>query len=110
MDYADSLANRQTPLGDSKLVAASTAEYNGYGVVPVPLFPENLGGSTNTTNLLFVDPKNIIVGMQRDVRIETDRDISTGEIKIVCTVRFDVKYKHEPALVKVTNILATPSA
>lgn len=107
IDYVDSLSNRQTPLGDSKVIDAAVGEYMSYGVVPIPMFPENLGVGTNMTSMLFLDPKNIHVGIQRDVRIETDRDISAREFIIVATVRFDVKFQHEPALVKVTNILAT---
>jgi hypothetical protein len=41
------------------------------------------------------------------VRIETTRDISARELIMVVTVRFGVKYQHEPALVKATNILAS---
>lgn len=110
IDYADSLANRQTQLGDDNIKNWSVGEYAGFNVIPIPMFPENLGGGTNTTNVLLVDPKNIVVGMQRDVRIETDRDISAREFIIVATVRFGVVYKHEPALVKATNVLATAGA
>lgn len=110
IDYTDSLANRGTPLGDKKLVEAAAAEYMGYPVIPVPLFPENLGGSTNQTSMLLLDPKNIHIGIQRDIRVETGRDISAREFIIVATVRFDVKYQHEPALVKITGILASAGA
>lgn len=110
IDYADSIANRQTPLGDKVLQAWTVGEYAGFNVIPVPMFPESLGGGTNMTNVLLVDPKNIVVGMQRDVRIETARDISAREFIIVATVRFGVTYKHEPALVKATNVLATAGA
>lgn len=105
VDYVDSLANRQTPKGDDMLLKAASAEYMGYPVIAVPLFPENLG-SGNKTNVLFTDLKNINVGFHREVRIETDRDISARQLIIVITVRFDVKYAHEPAVVKVTEILA----
>jgi HK97 family phage major capsid protein len=110
IDYIDSLANRQTPLGDSKVVDAAVGEYMGYPVVPIPMMPENLGGGTNTTDMLFCDPKNINVGIQREVRIETARDISARQFIIVATVRFDTKWQHEPATVKTTNILATAGA
>jgi HK97 family phage major capsid protein len=107
IDYVDSLANRQTALGDAKIVSESAGEYMGYRVSHIPLMPENLGGGTNMTSLLFMDPKNAHVGMQRDVRIETARDIQARELIIVVTVKFGVVYQYEPALVKVTNILAT---
>lgn len=107
IDYVDSLSNRQTPVGDDALTKAGVAEYQGYPVVPIPLFPENIGSGNTKTNVLLLDPKNINVGFHREVRIETDRDISARQFIIVATVRLDVNYSHEPAVVKATEILAT---
>lgn len=107
IDYASSIANRQTPLGDANLTKMAAGEYMGMPIVAIPLFPENLGGGLNMTDVIMVDPKNINVGIQREIRIETDKDISAREYIIVATVRFDVKLAHEPASVKVTNVLAT---
>lgn len=108
IDYVDSIASRATPKGDDALVKAAAAEYTGYPVIPIPLFPENLGGGTNQTNVILTDLKNINVGFHREVRIETDRDIMARQLIIVITVRFDVKYSHEPAVVKGTAVLASP--
>lgn len=110
IDYIDSLANRATSMGDERLTGNAPAEYAGYPVIPIPMMPENLLGGTNTTDMLFCDPKNIHVGIQRDMRVETARDISAREFIIVATVRFDVKWQHEPAVVKVTNVLASAGA
>lgn len=109
IDYRDTLADRATPFGDTALGAQATQEaqvgYTGIPVVGVPLFPENLGGGSNTTNVLFTDPKNIYVGIHREIRMETDKDISAGEVIIVVTLRFDVKYAEETAVAKATNVL-----
>lgn len=110
IDYADSLASRATALGDDFLVRAADAEYTGIPVISIPKFPENLGGGTNETNVLLSEIKNMVVGVQRDVRIETDRDISAREWIIVATVRFDSKFTHEPAVVKATEVLASAGA
>jgi hypothetical protein len=69
----------------------------------VPLFPENLGTGSNCTNILLTDPKNINIGVWRNIRIETDKDISEGVLIIVATLRFDVKYAEETAVVKAIN-------
>jgi hypothetical protein len=112
IDYGDSRSNRQTPLGDSSLDVQplSQLEYNGFPIKPVPLWPENLGGTTDRTTAILLDPKNFYVGMQRGVRIETDRDISAREFKIVMTIRFGFKLAHEPACVQITNLLASAGA
>lgn len=112
LDYVDSLTNRIGPMADARLTnisALAAAEYAGYNVVPVPMFPENLGTGDKTVGL-FLDPKNLHIGMQRDVRVETARDISAREFIIVVTVRFGLAYQHEPAMVKMTNILASAGA
>jgi HK97 family phage major capsid protein len=109
IDYRDTLADRATAMGDIALGAQANREaqvgYTGIGVVGVPLFPENLGGGNNTTNCLFLDPKNIYVGIHREIRMETDKDITSGEVIIVVTLRFDVKYAEETAVAKATNVL-----
>ena len=109
IDYADSRSNRQTPLGDDSLNVQplSQVEYNGFPIKPVPLWPENLGLTQDRTVAAFMDPKNFYVGIQRMVRVETDRDISAREMKIVCTVRVGFKLAHEPACVLISNILAS---
>lgn len=109
IDYADSLSNRQTPLGDEALVRKAVGEYMTYPVIPVPLMPENLG-SGNKTDAILMDPKNFHVGMHRDIRIETDRDISARQFVIVATLRVGCKLAHEPATVKATEILAAAGA
>jgi len=110
IDYVDGLSNRQTPFGDQALTKVAPADYIGLGIVPIPLFPENLGAGTNMTAVLLTDPKNIVIGMQRQIKLETAKDISAREYIIVATLRFDVKFRHEPAVVKATNVLATAGA
>ena len=84
-----------------------SSKYTGYPIIPIPLFPENLGAGTNKTNVLLTDMKNVHVGFHRDVRIETDRDISARMLVVVVSLRIGVKYAHEPAVVKATEVLAT---
>lgn len=108
IDYRDSLANRNTDTGDTALGAfvntVSNVNYNGMRVIDVPMFPENLGSGNDESYGLLLDPKNIVVGFQRKINIETDKDISAGELIIVMSCRWDVKFAHEPAVVKGTGI------
>ncbi len=104
IDYRDSLAERATIGGDKFLETDVPVMYGGVPVVPVPLFPENLGVGNNATNVIFTDPKNIHVGIWRRIRVETDKDISAGTLIIVATLRMDVKYAEETAVVKAINV------
>jgi hypothetical protein len=70
----------------------------------VPLFPENLGPGNNATSILLTDPKNINIGIWRNIRVETDKLVSEGVLIIVATLRFDVKFAEESAVVKAINV------
>jgi hypothetical protein len=104
IDYRDSLAERATVVGDKFLEQDAPVAYSGVPVMDVPLFPENLGAGTNTTNVLLSDPKNINVGIWRNIRVETDKLVSEGVLIIVATLRFDVKFAEETAVVKAINV------
>ncbi len=104
IDYRDSLAERATIGGDRFLLTDAPVMYGGVPVSSVPLFPEDLGAGSNFTNHILTDPKNINVGIWRNVRLEVDKDISAGVLIIVATLRFDTKYAEETAVVKVTNV------
>lgn len=104
LDYRDSIAERATPLGDRAFEQSDVVVYSGVPVVDVPLFPENLGTQQNATNSVLTDPKNINVGIWRNIRIETDKLIQDGVLLVVATLRFDAKYAEETATVKGINI------
>jgi HK97 family phage major capsid protein len=103
-DLRDTYSNRATAAGDKFLQDDAPIMYSGVPVMDVPLFPENLGVGTNETNVILIDPKNIMVGVWRKIRIETDKDIESGVMMIVASLRIDFKYVEETAVVKVTGV------
>lgn len=104
IDLTDSYGGRETPLGDSMTFDGGQVKYQGVPVEDIPLFPENLGAGSNCTNALLTDPKNVTVGIWRQIKMETDKDVSAGVVIIVATLRFDVKFAEETAVVKATNV------
>lgn len=104
IDYRDSLSNRQTNTGDRALDGATPVGYSGVPVIDIPMFPENLGLLTNETNVILTDPKNINVGIWRQIQIETDKDIQAGKVIIVVTLRADMKLIEENAAVKAIGV------
>jgi len=94
--YRDSLANRETALGDAQIQGISPVYGFGVQLDPVSLMPAANGLTTN--------PLNCIFGIQRDIHIETDKDISSRVYIIVLTMRMDFKYEEEEAVVKYTNL------
>ena len=104
LDYRNSLAERATVVGDRLLEGDTPVLYSGVPVQPVPLFPEKLGPDNNQTVVLLVNPKNIHVGIWRNIRIESARDISEGTLKIVATLRFDVRFAEESGTAKANQV------
>ncbi len=104
IDYHDYLSDRATALGDKNVQDDSLDQYGNRKILPVPVFPDNLGGGTDETVVLLLDPKNAIWGLWRKVRVETDRDIRTGEWIMVVTVRAGFQYQKEEAVVKVIGV------
>ncbi|MFP2956551.1 hypothetical protein HRD49_08190 [Corallococcus exiguus] len=54
--------------------------------------------------MLLTNPKNIHVGIWRQIRIESARDISEGTLKVVATLRFDAKFAEESGTAKAINV------
>lgn len=97
IEYADSLADRATKLGDRRVVGDWGGNYAfGVPVAPAALMPNASG--------LLIWPKNLILGVQRQIMVETDRDIRARVLVVVLTMRIDIKYEEEDATVKILGI------
>lgn len=94
--YRDLVAQRATGYGDSMLTGAMAVNAFGVPVEKAPLMPATKG--------IFTFPQNLIFGVQREIRVETDRNIRTREIIIVVTTRVDVKIDDTNAIVIYENI------
>ncbi len=104
LDYRNSLADRATVGGDRFIEEDAPALYSGVPVKPVPLFPENLGPGGNRTVALLCNPKNVHVGIWRQIRLESFRDVSAGVLRVVATMRFDARFAEEAGVAKLINI------
>ncbi len=105
IDYRDSLSDRATEVGDRALINDQPIGYSGMPVLDVDVFPEDQG-TGDKTSVILTNPKNIHVGIYRQIRMETDKDVREGVMYIVASLRFDCKFAHEPACVKTYNVLA----
>lgn len=96
IDYRDSLADRATGLGDSMTTGAVNAMAYGVPVQPIEMMPDDRG--------LFTNPLNLIMGIQRQVSMEFDKDITSRVYIIVLTCRLDFQVEEDEALVSYDNI------
>lgn len=95
-DYRLALATRQTGLGDEFLTGRSPVYVMGVQMKPVAKMPNS--------DIVLIDPKNVLVGFQRNIRIETDKDIQTREVIIVVTFRLALQIEEELAAVRIKNL------
>ncbi|AEH21866.1 VHS1053 protein [Vibrio phage 1] len=96
VEYSDKLSSRETALGDSKLQTLDGNYGSGVPVRGVPLMPETQG--------LLANPQNLIMGIQREISIEYEKNIRAREFVIVLTARIDTQIEDEQANVKYINI------
>lgn len=104
LDYRDYLSDRATVLGDKFVMDEAPVRYGNRPILPIPTFPDDLGVGNDSTNVLLMDPKNAVWGVWRKIRLETDRDIRTGEWLMVMSVRAGFQYQKEEYVVKIENV------
>jgi HK97 family phage major capsid protein len=108
--YQDSLSMRGTTLGDQTVVDDVSARlaFRGIKLLGVP----NMSG-TDTINsasinyetyALLTDPKNLVAGFQRRIRVRPAYDEHAGSFSWIFSVRVDVKIVDPEAVVFAYNI------
>lgn len=95
-EYRDTLADRVGALGDANVTGISPVYAYGSPVEQVALMPESQG--------LFTDPLNMIFGIQRQVSMEFDKDITARVYIIVLTARVAFQVEQPDAMVYYQNI------
>lgn len=95
-EYRDTLADRGTALGDQMTQGNSPTYAYGSPVRGVAMMPEENG--------IYTDPLNLIFGIQRQISLEFDKDITERVYIIVLTCRIDFQIEEPEALVVYENI------
>jgi hypothetical protein len=109
LDYINALAAKSVNEAFVRyLVGGNKPAYQGIEVTKVPaITTEALGDSSPYTygsKGLFINPKNIIWGVHRDITYEFERVPRKRIIEVTMTMRVDVKLEEEDAAVKVTDV------
>lgn len=95
-EYRDTLADRATALGDALIDGTRAVNAFGAPVMPVPMMPDAKG--------LYTNSKNLIMGIQRQISLEYDKDITSRVYIIVLTARVALQIEEREAVVLYTNI------
>ena len=109
-DWNDTFADRPTAAGDVALTGGVAPPYMGVPLVSVPVIPTNLEGISGYASgpklsfgLLSLRD-NLIFGIQRQVRIDRDKDILRGVNIYVISTRIAVAYEESDAVVVAINL------
>jgi hypothetical protein len=108
-DYIGALSSRSTGLGDAVLTGAVQPQYGRVGIVDAPLMATNLGdpatnedgkiGAGVFTDSLLTPQNNFIIGIQREIRIESERKASDEATYMFYTMRVDLAIENVDAVV-----------
>jgi hypothetical protein len=98
-DYLEALSRRGTPLGDSVFLGTTPPQYGRVKIMDAPLMPHNLGnptalpstdgviGAGDYTDVLLTPKDNLVIGIQRDIRIESERKASDSATYVFYSLR-----------------------
>ena len=96
LDYRETLAGRATNMGDRYVREDTPATAAGVPVIGLPTMPDG--------QALLTNPRNIIVGIMRDIKVEMDKDVSAGQFLVVLSVRFHARLAVREAVVRATGV------
>lgn len=94
--WRQALAARGTSLGDGTLTGKSAVPALGVDLARVAQMPQD--------QILFTDPKNIIMGMQRNMRLETERYPRSRMTAFIFTIKVGFQLEQEDATAKLINL------
>lgn len=103
VEWKDQVAARQTNLGDFSLQGGLASAY-GVPVDGIAMLQPYTDETNTVSDILLTHPKNIVVGMSRNIRIEVDKDIRARKFIIVLTAKVDAKFEEEDAVAKVIKV------
>ncbi|GED14868.1 phage major capsid family protein [Aneurinibacillus migulanus] len=104
LEWMDQVAARQTGLGDRALEGGGATAY-GVNVEGISMMqPYDDGAGKSVSDILFTHPKNIIIGIRRDITVEYERNIREQGWTIVITAKIDAKFEEEDATAKVIKV------
>jgi hypothetical protein len=110
-DYMAALSARSTAMGDAVLQGTLAPGYGKVGIIDVPLMPTNMGDPTATpstdgilgagdyTDCLLTPKGNLIIAIQRDIKIESKREPADQCTYVFYSLRADIALENVDAVV-----------
>lgn len=102
-EWVYKLGDRQTAQGD-KAVEGGIAKPFGIPLQSVANLQPYEAHDTEVSDILLTHPKNIMLGISRNIRIEVAKDIEARLFKIVLTTKVDTVFEEEDAVSKIIGV------
>ncbi len=119
VDYIDALASRQTVMGDQAILGNGQMQYGGVPIIDVPsmsttyaatdLTNDGLESATSGvyTDVLLTTSKNLIIGLQLELKMETERSAADEANYVFYSMRADLAIEQPEACVLLVNLTHT---
>lgn len=106
-DYITALSARSTALGDAVFTGKVAPQYGRVQIVDVPLMPTNLGtgpdfgivGAGDYTDVILTFKNNLIIGMQKDIKMEPHRSAADEATYYFYTMKVALAIENVNAIV-----------
>lgn len=109
-DYVDALSARATILGDKAILGQGPMQYGQVPIVPCPLMPMTMSpsgaaGSGSYGDTLLTHKNNLVIGIQRSIKIESQRMAADESTYWFYSIRADNGIENVNACVLLEKLL-----
>lgn len=109
-NYIDALAARSTILGDNAILGNAPLQYGKVPITDCPLLPVNMSatgvvGGGSFADCLLTPVNNLILGIQRDIKIESQREAADEATYWFYSLRMDNKIENVAACVLMEKLI-----
>jgi len=120
-NYIDALSARSTILGDNAILGKGPLQFGTVPIVPCPLMPTTMeaNGSDTTkedyatdgtyTDCMLTHKENLIVGIHRNIKIESQREAADEATYWFYSLRADLAIENVEAIVILKRLVTTGS-
>ncbi len=112
-DYIEALSARSTILGDNAILGKGPMQYGKVPIIPVSLMPTDYAagatgleafGSSDYTDVILTHRDNFVIGLQRELKLESQRVPEDAAQRVFYSMRVDFKIENPEAAVIMYNV------
>jgi hypothetical protein len=102
--YRKALRQRVGGLAEAVLTKNEPLTFDGSPITPIVQMPTNIGTNSVCSSAIYIDPKNIQVGLWQEVKFATQRDERAGCLYVIPRLSYGVALMEEIGAVEIYNL------